>query len=116
MRGIACALGVAIVMMLASGCAQNAAERMKRLTDIDLTKQPTSVSFVDRKDLDQVGYDVKVDELRERGFLDEIEKVSGKMCMGFVSDGEGCHYRSKLGHDVFITKTGTHSYRIYTSG
>jgi len=51
-----------------------------------------------------------LDEGDEPSFLEAVEKVSSAMCRQFVTSGEGCHYRSKNGHDVFISKVGPRSY------
>lgn len=116
MKRVRHAAAIALVAGMTIACAQDAAQRLKLRTDIDLTGEKAKVSFLDRKDLDQVGYHIALDENGERGFLEAIEKVSGGMCREFVISGEGCHYRSKHGHDVFVSKSGSGAYQIYTSG
>lgn len=105
-----------LLTVIACGCADDPVQRLKLWTDIDLTGGGANVSFMKRDDMDQIAYSISLDESGERRLLDAIEKVSGRMCVLFVMQGEGCHYMSTLGHDVFVTKAAAQRYEIFTSG
>ena len=102
--------------LLITSCSYDATAQLLKFTDIDIGGTSARVSIVLRKDLDEPGYTIVVSKNREQAFDLAFEKAAGKDCLRLVIDRSGCHYNSKHGHDVFVERTSSLTYSIYTSG
>jgi len=108
--------GCLALLVTITGCALSADERLKRYTDIDAAGTGVRVSVIERKDLDQAGYDLAIDNQRRAGFEHALQTVAGSDCVSALMNGSGCHFVSKAGHNVFVIKASASHYTVYTSG
>lgn len=104
-----------LVAFSLAGCGSNL-NRLRDRTDINLNIPVGAVSLLREKDLDQIGFELNLNEDQDRKFISELERVSGMKCVDYVISNGGCAYRSLAGHDVFVSRYGLFKYQIRTSG
>ena len=101
--------------MAACACSSDPARTLKAQTGIDLTKDGASISFVSPQAEEKAGYNIDLQPGHEGEFYGEMRSLAGAGCIQYLKIGNGCHFATKAGRDVFVSKAGADKFLAFTA-